>query len=79
MSQKGQLPNKKSLRAGSGKTADWGDLIEDCAAFANATGGSLLIGIEDDRNRSQSIAATALFLWLVPRARTGLIETGTTA
>lgn len=37
MSQEGQLLDKKSLRAISGKTADWGELVKDCVAFANAT------------------------------------------
>ena len=50
MSQEGQLLDKKSLRAVSGKTADWGELVKDCVAFANATGGHLLIGIEDDQD-----------------------------
>ncbi|KSW25053.1 MULTISPECIES: ATP-binding protein [unclassified Pseudomonas] len=50
MSQEGQLLDKKSLRAVSGKTADWVELAKDCVAFANATGGHLLIGIEDDQN-----------------------------
>lgn len=48
MSKEGQLLDKKSLRAVSGKTADWSELAKDCIAFANATGGRLLIGIEDD-------------------------------
>lgn len=43
MSQEGQLLDRKSLRAVSGKTADWGELVKDCVAFANATGGHLLI------------------------------------
>lgn len=50
MSQEGQLLDKKSLRAVSGKAADWGELAKDCVAFANATGGHLLIGIEDDQD-----------------------------
>lgn len=50
MSQEGQLLDKKSLRAVSGKTADWGELVKDCVAFANATGGHLLIGIEDNQD-----------------------------
>lgn len=50
MSQEGQLLDNKSLRAVSGKTADWGELVKDCVAFANATGGHLLIGIEDDQS-----------------------------
>lgn len=50
MSQEGQLLDKKSLRAVSGKTADWDQLVKDCVAFANATGGRLLIGIENDQD-----------------------------
>jgi ATP-dependent DNA helicase RecG len=33
-----------------GKTASWSESARDCVAFANATGGHLLIGIEDDRS-----------------------------
>ncbi|MDF5852609.1 ATP-binding protein [Pseudomonas aeruginosa] len=51
MSQEGQLLDRKSLRAVLGKTADWGELVKDCVAFANATGGHLLIGIEDDQDQ----------------------------
>lgn len=47
MSLEGQLLDRKSLRAVTGKTADWGELAKDCVAFANALGGRLLIGIED--------------------------------
>lgn len=47
MSQEGQLLDKKSLRVVTGKSADWSELAKDCVAFANATGGRLLIGIED--------------------------------
>lgn len=49
MSQEGQLLDKKSLRSVTGKTADWNELAKDCIAFANATGGRLLIGIEDNQ------------------------------
>lgn len=31
----------------TGKTADWNELAKDCVAFANATGGRLLLGIDD--------------------------------
>ena len=31
----------------TGKTADWSEIAKDCVAFANATGGRLLLGIED--------------------------------
>jgi len=33
-----------------GKTADWKELGKDCVAFANASGGHLLIGIEDGQS-----------------------------
>ncbi len=47
MSLEGQLFDRKSLRAITGKSANWGELVKDCIAFANATGGRLLLGIED--------------------------------
>jgi ATP-dependent DNA helicase RecG len=50
MSREGQLLDKKSLRSVQGKTVDWNDLVKDCIAFANATGGHLLIGIENDQD-----------------------------
>jgi ATP-dependent DNA helicase RecG len=46
----GQLLDQKSLRAVTGKTADWSELAKDCVAFANATGGRLLLGIEDGQD-----------------------------
>lgn len=53
MSLEGQLVDKKSLRAVTGKTADWQELAKDCIAFANAQGGRLLIGVEDDDEMPQ--------------------------
>lgn len=50
MSLEGQLLDQKSLRAVTGKTADWNEIAKDCIAFANATGGRLLLGIEDGQN-----------------------------
>ncbi|MFM2275173.1 MAG: hypothetical protein RL211_1045 [Pseudomonadota bacterium] len=50
MSMEGQLLDQKSLRAITGKTADWNEVAKDCIAFANATGGRLLLGIEDGQN-----------------------------
>ena len=50
MSQEGQLLDHKSLRAVTGKTADWNEIAKDCIAFANATGGRLLVGVEDGQN-----------------------------
>lgn len=50
MSLEGQLLDQKSLRAVTGKTADWNEIAKDCIAFANATGGHLLLGIEDGQS-----------------------------
>lgn len=47
MSLEGQLLDQKSLRAVTGKTANWDEIVKDCIAFANATGGRLLLGVED--------------------------------
>lgn len=47
MSLEGQGIDRKSLRAVTGRTANWDELAKDCVAFANAQGGRLLIGIED--------------------------------
>lgn len=47
MSLEGQHVDRKSLRAVTGKTADWSELAKDCVAFGNALGGRLLIGIEN--------------------------------
>ncbi len=37
----------KSIRAITGRTADWEEIAKDCVCFANGQGGQLLIGIED--------------------------------
>ena len=50
VSLEGQLLDQKSLRAVTGKTADWNEIAKDCIAFANATGGRLLLGIEDSED-----------------------------
>jgi ATP-dependent DNA helicase RecG len=51
LSLEGQLLDQKSLRAVTGKAADWNEIAKDCIAFANATGGTLLIGIEDGQDQ----------------------------
>ena len=40
--------DRKSLRKVTGPRADFAELARDCVCFANTTGGTLLIGIEDD-------------------------------
>jgi ATP-dependent DNA helicase RecG len=47
MTHEHQGTDKKSLRKVVGSTADWSALASDCVCFANAAGGTLLIGIED--------------------------------
>jgi ATP-dependent DNA helicase RecG len=39
---------KKSLRIVTGNSADWNELAKDCVCFANARGGTILIGVEND-------------------------------
>ncbi len=40
--------DKKSITFLKGNKTDWDELAKDCVAFANARGGDILIGIEDD-------------------------------
>lgn len=47
MSLENHHVDRKSLRAVSGASADFAALAADCVCFANASGGRLLIGIED--------------------------------
>ena len=44
-----QTYDRKSLRAVTGKTADFDEIAKDCVAFANREGGHLAIGIEDEQ------------------------------
>ena len=50
MSQEGHLLDQKSLRSVIGRSADWNELVKDCIAFSNATGGRLLLGVEDGQD-----------------------------
>ncbi len=43
-----QQLDKKSLRTITKNNPDWDELAKDCIAFANAYGGHILIGIEDN-------------------------------
>jgi ATP-dependent DNA helicase RecG len=47
MMDEGQNIERKSLRIVIGKNAQWNELAKDCVCFANARGGTILIGIED--------------------------------
>jgi ATP-dependent DNA helicase RecG len=46
-----QTLDRKSLRLVTGSTADFQSLANDCVCFANSSGGTLLIGIENDDTR----------------------------
>ncbi len=39
---------KKSLRYVTGATSDWNGLAKECVCFANSSGGTIFIGIEND-------------------------------
>ncbi len=60
MSLEGQLLDKKSLRAVTGKTADWNELAKDCVAFANGSGGRLLLDSRMQRILLQPIDVSPL-------------------
>jgi ATP-dependent DNA helicase RecG len=47
--QEDQNIEKKSLRIITGKSADWKELAKDAVCFANARGGKIIIGIENDQ------------------------------
>ena len=46
--------DKKSLKTVTGRNANFGELAKDCVAFANANGGVISIGIEDDSSLPES-------------------------
>lgn len=49
--EEGQRLDRKSLRVVQGGSSDFEELAKDCVCFANASGGQLLIGIEDDASQ----------------------------
>ncbi len=40
--------DKKSMKALTKKNPDWDEIAKDCVSFANAYGGSIVFGVEDD-------------------------------
>jgi ATP-dependent DNA helicase RecG len=54
MSEENQLYDKKSLKVLKGGDVGLRDLACDCVAFANASGGRIDIGIEDDASAPES-------------------------
>lgn len=47
MSEENSSFDRKSLRLLTEKKVNWDELAKDCVAFANASGGRILIGVED--------------------------------
>ncbi|SHF67817.1 ATP-dependent DNA helicase RecG [Salegentibacter echinorum] len=59
------LFDKKSLKIIQGPTASWKELAKDCVCFANAAGGKILIGVEDDSDlppQSQKVKDSSIEL-----------------
>ncbi|QJD78521.1 ATP-binding protein [Spirosoma rhododendri] len=53
--QEGQEIDKKALTfLRDNKNTDWNELAKDCVSFANANGGKILIGIDDDASEPVS-------------------------
>ncbi|PXV70833.1 helix-turn-helix domain-containing protein [Pantoea sp. PNA 03-3] len=50
VSLQGQLLDQKHLRALTSMTTDWNEIAKDCIAFTNATGGLLLLGMENGQS-----------------------------
>lgn len=62
-----QYLDKKSIRVVQGNTAKWTELAKDCVSFANARGGTILLGVEDgydvppiDQKIPENLPATIL-------------------
>ena len=79
MSLEGQIRDKKSLRAVTGKTADWKELAKDCVAFANSVGGKLIIGVEDHADQPPAGQAIPDGLTDAIRKRIAELTVGVTA
>jgi ATP-dependent DNA helicase RecG len=48
MSEENSTFDRKSLRLFTARRVDWDEMALDCVAFANANGGRILVGIEDN-------------------------------
>jgi len=79
LSLEGQIRDKKSLRAVTGKTADWKELAKDCVAFANSVGGKLIIGVEDHADQPPAGQAIPDGLTDAIRKRIAELTVGVTA
>lgn len=79
MSLEGQIRDQKSLRAVTGRTADWKELAKDCVAFANSVGGKLIIGVEDGEDQPPAGQTIPAGLTDAIRKRIAELTVGVTA
>jgi ATP-dependent DNA helicase RecG len=57
MTSEGQAIEKKSLATITGSKADFDAIARECVGFANARGGHLYIGIEDEAEQPPASGA----------------------
>jgi ATP-dependent DNA helicase RecG len=57
MTSEGQAIEKKSLATITGSKADFDAIARECVGFANARGGHLCIGIEDEAEQPPASGA----------------------
>jgi ATP-dependent DNA helicase RecG len=79
LSLEGQIRDQKSLRAVTGRTADWKELARDCVAFANSVGGKLIIGVEDGADQPPAGQTIPAGLTDAIRKRIAELTVGVTA
>jgi ATP-dependent DNA helicase RecG len=79
LSLEGQIRDQKSLRAVTGRTADWKELAKDCVAFANSVGGKLIIGVEDGADQPPAGQTIPAGLTDAIRKRIAELTVGVTA
>lgn len=79
MSLEGQIRDQKSLRAVTGRAADWKELAKDCVAFANSVGGKLIIGVEDGADQPPAGQTIPAGLTDAIRKRIAELTVGVTA
>lgn len=79
MSLEGQIRDQKSLRAVTGRTADWKELAKDCVAFANSVGGKLILGVEDGADQPPAGQTIPAGLTDTIRKRIAELTVGVTA
>ncbi len=70
--------DKKSLKSVTKQNPDWNELSKDCVCFANANGGTILIGIEDNEDLppAEQIIPEGLLAHIVKQIQSRTINVG---